>query len=156
MTLSNRPATGLECKLYYNAATHAAPTWTLISKAINVSYSISKGEADQSSRASTWKKGIPTLKDLEITFTYRKKTGTDAVFTALMAAALADTILEYAVMDAIHTEAGAQGIRAFCTIMSAGNSQDLESTEEVEFSLKPAYKEESDVEISPDWYTVGA
>jgi len=156
MTLSNRPATGLECKLYYNTATHASPTWVEITKAINVSFSISKGEADQSSRASTWKKGIPTLKELEITFTYRKKTGTDAVFTALMAAALADTIYEYAVLDAAHTEAGAQGIRAFCTIMSAGNTQDLESTEEVEFTLKPAYKEESDVEISPDWYTVGS
>lgn len=154
MTLSQRPATGLECKLYYNSATHAAPTWVLIAKAINASWSLSKGDADQSSRASTWKKGIPTLKELEITFTYRKKTGTDTVFDALIAAAMADTIYEYCVLDAVHTETGAQGIRAFCTIMSAGGTQDLESAEEAEFTLKPAYKEESSAEVDPDWYKV--
>ena len=154
MTIAQRPVTGLECKLYYNTATHASPTWVEIKKAINVNYTISKGEADQSSRESTWRNNLTTLKDLEITFSYRKKAGTDTVFDALIAAALADTIYEYAVLDAAHTESGAQGVRAFCQITSAGNSQELEGTEEIEFTLKPAYKEEGAVEISPDWYKV--
>jgi hypothetical protein len=156
MALLDRPVVGLECKLYYNAATHASPTWTQITRAINVSFSITIGEADASSRMSTWRGNVATLKDLEISFTYRKKSGTDTVFTALIAAALAGTVLEYCVMDAATTETGAQGIRAFCQIFSVGNTQDLESTEEVEFTLKPTYKEESAALVNPDWYTVGS
>lgn len=154
MALTERPMAGLECKLYYSAGTHAAPSWVLISRAINVSVNITMGEADQSSRVSTWKKTKATQKDAEITFTYRKKQGTDTVFDALQAAALANTVLEYAVFDGLITEAGCQGLRAFCEIFSLGNTQDLEGTEEVEFSLKPTYKEESNVEINPDWYEV--
>lgn len=154
MTLVERPVTGLECKLYYNSATHATPTWVLIPKAINVSFSLSKGEADQSSRSSTWRKSKGTLKDLEITFTYRKKQGTDTVWDALIAAAIAGTVYEYAMLDGISTESGVQGIRAFCEIMGVGNTQDLESSEEVEFTLKPTYHEESSTEIDPDWYEV--
>ena len=154
MALTERPMAGLECKLYYNTTTHASPTWTLVTRAINVSVAISIGEADQSSRSSTWKKSKGTLKDLEITFTYRKKQGTDTVFDALQAAALAGTVYEYAVFDGLITEAGCQGIRAFCEIRSLNNTQDLEGTEEVEFSLKPTYKEESSAEVNPDWYEV--
>jgi hypothetical protein len=154
MALTERPMAGLECKLYYNTATHASPTWTLVSRAINVSVAISMGEADQSSRTSTWRKSRATLKDLEITFSYRKKQGTDAVFDALQAAALAGTVYEYAVFDGLITEAGCQGIRAFCDIRGLNLGQELEATEEVEFALKPTYKEESSSEVNPDWYEV--
>lgn len=154
MANTERPMTGLECKLYYNAATHASPTWVEVTKAINVSFSVSKGEADQSSRMSDWKMQKGTLKDLEITFTYRKKQGTDTVFDALIAACFADTIMEYAMLDGAHTLSGVQGIRAFCEIMSVGNTQDLEAAEEVEFTLKPTYKEESSAVVEPDWYEV--
>ena len=154
MPVAERPVTGLECKLYYNSATHASPTWVEVTRAINVSFSLSKGEADQSSRISSWKMQKGTLKDLEITFTYRKKQGTDTVFDALIAAALGETIYEYAVLDGAHNLSGAQGIRSFCEIMSAGNTQDLESAEEVEFTLKPTYKEESAALVTPDWYKV--
>lgn len=154
MPVAERPVTGLECKLYYNTTTHASPTWVEVTRAINVSFSLSKGEADQSSRVSTWKMQKGTLKDLEITFTYRKKQGTDTVFDALIAAAIGETVYEYAVLDGAHSVSGVQGIRAFCEIMSAGNTQDLESAEEVEFTLKPTYKEESSAVVNPDWYKV--
>lgn len=156
MALLDRPVVGLECKLYYNTATHASPTWVEITRAINASFTVTTGEADASSRLSTWREVLATLRDLEITFTYRKKSGTDTVFAALIAAAVAGTIYEYAVMDAAHNEAGAQGIRAFCQIMSFGNTQDLEAAEEVDFTLKPAPKEESGSAVHPDWYTVGS
>lgn len=154
MTVAERPVTGLECKLYYNAATHASPTWVEITKAINVSFTSSKGEANQDSRSSTWRKTRGTIKDLEITFTYRKKQGTDTVFDALIAAYVAGTIYEYAVLDGAHNVSGVQGVRCFGEIMTAGNTQDLENVEEVEFTIKPAYKEEGGVEINPDWYKV--
>jgi len=154
MALVERPPTGLECKLYYNTSTHASPSWTEITKAINVSFSSSKSEADQSSRVSEFKMQKGTLIDLEITVTYRKKQGTDTVFDALQAAYFAGTIYEYAMLDGAESESGVQGIRAFCEIMSMGNTQDLEGSEEVEFTLKPTYKEESDVLVEPDWYEV--
>jgi len=154
MANTERPMTGLECKLYYNAATHATPTWVEVTRAINVSFSMSKGEADQSSRASDWKMQKGTLKDLEITFTYRKKQGTDTVWDALEAACFADTIMEYAVLDGAHTLSGVQGIRAFCEIFGLSNTQDLEGAEEVEFTLKPTYIEETNVVVEPDWYEV--
>jgi len=151
---TERPATGLECYLYYSTGTYATPVLVQITRAINVSYSISMTEADQRSRSSTWAKGRMTHKELEITFTYRKKMGTDTVFDELQAAALAGTVYEYFILDGIKTTSGIQGIRAFCQISSFSNTQDLASSEEVEFSLKPTYFEESNVEIDPIWYEV--
>jgi hypothetical protein len=154
MAISQMPALGLECKLYYNTGTHAAPTWALIAKAINVSANLSKGDATAPARESTWQKYRGTLKDLEITFTYRKKAGTDTVFDALQAAYIANTIYEYAVLDALVTESGAQGVRAFCEVMALNVTQELENFEEAEFTLRPVYKEESSAVVNPDWYKV--
>jgi len=156
MSLVERPVVGQECKLYYNTGTHASPTWVEVTRAINVNVSISKSEADQASRTSSWRKSRGALKDLEISFTYRKKQGTDTVFDALQAAALAGTVYEYAVLDGAATLAGVQGIRAFCELMTLNNGQDLEASEEVEFTAKPTYHEESSAEVDPDWYEVGA
>lgn len=156
MTLIEAPAVGLECKLYYNTGTHAAPTWVLIAKAINVSANLTKGDATQPSRESTWQKHKGTIKDLEVTFTYRKKQGTDTVFDALQAAWVAGTIYEYAVLDGLVTQSGCQGPRAFCEIFDMNLTQELEGVEEVEFVLRPTYKEESSAVVNPDWYEVGA
>ena len=154
MAMVDRPVTGLECKLYYNTATHAAPTWVEVTRAINVSVSSSKGEADQSSRISGYRMTKGALKDFEVTFGYRKKQGTETVFAALQAAYLANTAYEWAVLDGAVTENGAQGVRFFGEIMGLNVNQDLEGTEEAEFTLKPTYKEESAALVNPDWYTV--
>lgn len=154
MTLVAAPVVGKDCKLYLNGGTHAAPTWTEITKAINVSANLGKGEADVSSRETSWKLAKGALKELEISFTYRHKVGADTVFDTLLAAYLADTAIEFAVMDADITEAGAQGPRAFCEIFSMNLTQELENSEEVEFTLKPTYFEESNVLVEPDWYEV--
>lgn len=154
MTLAQAPVTGLECKLYYNKVTHASPTWIEIAKAINVSANLTKGDATQPSRESAWQKHKGTIKDLEITFTYRKKAGTDTVFDDLQAAYVAGTVYEYAVLDSAHTESGAQGPRAFCEIFDMNLTQELEGVEEYEFTLRPTYKEESAAVVNPDWYKV--
>lgn len=160
MSTSERPVTGEECKLYYNeteagSGAHAGPSWTEITGASNVSFSLSKSEADQGSRRSKFKKDKGTQKAIEITFSYRKKQGTDAVFDALIAAAFADTVYEYAVMDGDIDTSGMQGLRAFCEIFTADGTQDLESAEEVEFTLKPTYEEDgTGSEIDPEWYEV--
>jgi len=37
-----------------------------------------------------------------------------------------------------------------------GDTEDLEASQEMEFTLKPTYQEESSAEVDPDWYTVGS
>lgn len=152
MALTETPVVGQECKLYRNTATEASPTWVEITHAINVSANLGKGEADVSARFSGWKLTRGALKELEITFTYRKKQGTDTVFTALIAAVVARTAIQLAVLDAAITEVGAQGPKAYCELFSSNLSQDLESAEEVEFTAKPTYFEESSVLIEPEWH----
>jgi len=154
MTLVAAPVVGKDCKLYMNGGTHATPTWTEITKAINVSANLGKGEADVSSRETSWKLAKGALKELEISFTYRHKAGDDTVFDALLAAYLADTAVEFAVMDAAITESGAQGPRACCEIFSMNLTQELENSSEYEFTLKPTYHEESGSLIEPEWYEV--
>lgn len=156
MALEEAPVIGQECKLYRNTGTAASPTWTEIDHAINVSANIGKGEADVSARFSSWKLTRGALKELEMTFGYRKKQGTDAVFTALVAAVLARTPIQLAVLDADVTEEGAQGPKAYCELFSANLGQDLESAEEVEFTAKPTYFEEDDELIEPEWHLTAA
>src|SRR5512136_2388869 len=98
MTLVETPVVGKDCKLYLNTGTHATPTWVEVKKAINVSANLGKGEADVSARFSGWKLTKGALKELEITFTYRHKRGTDTVFDSLLSAYLNDTPREFAVM----------------------------------------------------------
>jgi hypothetical protein len=135
MPLTEAPVVGKDCKLYLNAATHATPTWTEVKSAINVSANLGKGEADVSARFSGWKLTKGALKELEISCTYRHKSGADTVFDALLDAYINDTPLEFAVLDAAVTESGAQGPRAFCEILSLNLTQELENAAEYELTV---------------------
>ena len=154
MPLTEQPVVGKDCKLYLNAATYATPTFVEIDKAINVSANLGKGEADVSARFSNWKLTKSSMKELEISFTYRHKRGADTVFDTLLAAYIEDTPLEFLVLDAEVTETGAQGPRAFCEILAMNLSQELENAAEYEFSVKPTFYEEASVLIEPEWYEV--
>lgn len=93
---------------------------------------------------------------MEISFTYRHKRGADTIFDTLLAAYINDTATEFAVLDADITEAGAQGPRAFCEVMSLNLTQELENSAEYEVTIKPTYHEESGALVEPDWYEVPA
>ena len=155
MALSQKPVIGKDCKLYYNSGTHFSPTWIEIERAINVSASITKNEADVSSRESDWQMVIGALKVLEITFNYRHIQGTDGTFAALRAAFMDNTPIQFLMLDAAQSEAGAEGILAFCEIMSMNPGQELEGSQEWEVTAKPTYKRESGVLIKPMWYIQG-
>jgi hypothetical protein len=129
-------AVGKDCKLYYNsAATRAAATWVEIKKAINVTLNMSKGEADASCRETSWKLQRGALKELEITFSYRYLKGG------------ADTVVDG---DIVNT--GANGMKVICEVFGMNVSQELESTQEIEFTIKPAYKEETGAFVPPAWF----
>jgi hypothetical protein len=152
MPMEKTHAVGKDCKLYYNTGTRAVPVWVLISKAINVALNLSKGEADAGSRETPWKLQKGALKELELTFSYRYlKGGADAVFEYLRDMFLNDTCIEFAVVDGDITTQGALGVKIPCEVFGMNVAQELESTQEVEFTLKPAYKDESGY-IPPLWF----
>jgi hypothetical protein len=154
MPLNPAPVVGKDCKLYLNTGTHATPTWTEVRSAINVSANLGKGEADVSARYSGWKLTKGALKELEISFSYRYKRGADVVFEALLSAYLTGTPKEFLVLDAAVTEAGAQGPRAYCEVLSLNLSQELEGSSEYEVSVKPTYHEEGGSLVEPAGFEV--
>ena len=154
MPLEESPVVGKDCKLYLNSATHAAPTWNEVEKAINVSANLGKGEADVSARFAGWKLSKGALKELEISFTYRYTRGADTIFDSLLDAYINDKPIETLVLDALKTEAGAQGPRAFCEVFGMNLTQELENAAEYEFTLKPTYHVEAGALIKPSWFEV--
>jgi hypothetical protein len=155
--IAERPFVGLECTLYYNTGTRITPVLVEIVRAINVSATCTTGEAEIASRQTRWKYKRATLKELEITFTYQKKAGTDTVFDYLQAAAMADppTIIDLWMLDGTSVEVGAQGFRMFAQLFGLNLGQDLENVEEVEFTAKATHQE-SATPVAPDWYEVPA
>lgn len=148
------PRVGKDCKLYYNSGTHATPTWVEVKSAINVTANMGKGEAEVGSRASSWKLYKGAMKELEVSFTYRHKSGADTVFDAILASYTSGTPKEFAVLDDDITLSGAQGPKAYFEVMSLNQSQELESAVEYEVTLKPTYFEETGTMIEPSWHEV--
>ena len=146
---------GRECYLYYNSATHASPTWVLIGNAVDVSTNVAKNYGDVSSRASGWKKNKPSLKDLTLSFGYRYKNGTDTVFDALRAAAIANTATEFFIADGLAATNGTEGIRAYFDLQM-NDEQPLEDGVTVTFEGTHVIYYESSAVVEPDWYTVSA
>lgn len=144
---------GRDCKLYYNSATHASPTWVLIANAVDVSVGISKSYADVSSRASGFKKNAAALKDLTCSFGYRYKNGTDTVFDALRAAAMANTPTELFIADGLAATTGSEGIRAYFDLAMT-DEQPLEDGVTAQFEGVHCIFYESSAVVDPDWYTV--
>lgn len=147
---------GLQGKLYYNTATHASPTWVLITRAIDVSVDIAQTSVDVSSRGSVYKAALPGLVDHTLNFGYRVAGGADTVLDALLTmwAGATQSIKEFAVMDQAIATQGAQGPRFYAHVESANLSQGLEEGAIVEFTLRAAYFEVSAAKTDPDWFEV--
>ena len=145
---------GRECKLYYNSATHATPTWVLVGRAVDVSMTGSKGEADQSSRSSSYKKTGAGLKDMTIEFGYRTKTGADTVWDIFTAMFFTDTTKQIFCANQLAATSGSEGLRAFCQCFGITDEQAMEDGQLSTITLKPTYAEESSAEVDPDWYVV--
>lgn len=152
--VAERPFVGHECSLYYNSGTRAVPNLTLINKARNVTCNMACGEAEISSRESVWKMKRQGLREFEITFSYAKKAGTDAVFDVLIAAAIAGTVVDLWMLDGTSAETGTQGPRAYCQLFDVSHTQELEGAEEVEFVAKATYYEITGTLTPPNWYEV--
>jgi hypothetical protein len=146
---------GFDCKLYYNTGTHASPTWVLIPRAINVSVpDFGCNQVATPSRGSNFEAFLNGLIRTGLNFTYAYKAGTDTVLTALLGMVTGRTAKEFAVMDGAIATTGSRGLRAYFNIENAPWNQELEGRMEVDFTLKPAYFEESGSKVDPDVYVV--
>lgn len=141
---------GMDAKLYFCAAgIGSTPTWTLLGNVKNVTLSLTKGEADVTTRANNgWKATAGTLKEGSIEFEMVWDTE-DAGFTAIKDAYFNGTILGLAVMDGAVATAGSQGLWADCMITDFSRDEPLEDALSVKVTAKPTYSTNA-----PVWTTV--
>lgn len=145
---------GRECNLYYNAGSFVSPTWTLITRAIDVDYDMPSEWGNVSSRVSIWKMEIKALVGLVLNFGYRYRAlVTDAVFDALRPMAMGTTKVEFAVSDTAIATSGADYLRATYQI-EMGKKQPLVDGVVVDFRCHLTSEEDSGVLREPSWVTV--
>lgn len=149
------PATGLDCKLYYNSGTHATPTWVEIKKARDVALSdFGVNPVEANSRESPNEAYTPGLVKNGATFTYLHTRGADTVRDAMIAMVTGRTAKEFALMDGGIALVGARGLRCFFLMEKFAYSQDLEGNQVWDASLKPAYVIEAGAKVEPDLYVI--
>lgn len=142
---------GLDCRLYRNTGTYAAPNWVLIDNVRDLTLSLSKAEADLTTRANNrWRATIGTLKELEVEFEMVWDTE-DTNFTALFDAFLNGTAIEFLILDGAVSAPGSLGLRATCEVMQFDRAEPLEDGVKASVVIKPAYASNA-----PEKYTAGS
>ena len=131
---------GLDAKLYFCAAgIGGSPTWTELTNVKNVTLSLTKGEADVTTRANNgWKATAGTLKEGSIEFEMVWDTA-DTGFSAIKDAYFNNTKIGLAVMDGPVAGPGSQGLWADCMITDFSRDEPLEDAISVKVTAKPTY-----------------
>lgn len=146
---------GRDCKLYYNSGTFASPTWTEVTRAMDVALPIDAEYGDVSSRVSGFKMQAKSFVVVgPLTFGYRYRQGvTDAVFDALRPMVLGFTKVEFAVCDGAIATTGNEYLRA--TYQVKGNlNQPMGEGVSVDFEGTVTSEEDSGTIREPSWVTV--
>ena len=110
--MTYRVKLGMEAKIYINDGTYAAPSWTEMGNAKDVTINLEKGEADVTVRDNNgWRAYAGTLKDGSVEFEslwISRHKG----FRRIKKAYFQNESLEFAIMDGEITEPGVEGLRA--------------------------------------------
>lgn len=148
---------GLDCKLYY-LSTGTRTTWgspaaapenlTEIDNVQDLTLNLEHGEADLSTRESSWRQTGLALKDGSVEFTMLWDTS-DAAFTAIKDAWLNKTNIALAILDGSKATVGTQGLWADFVVTSFGREEPLEEGVTVPVTVKPARST-----VAPEWVTV--
>lgn len=152
--MAGNAVVGKNCKLYYNSATHATPTWVEIPDAMDLSVPMTKAEADVSSRSSIYKMFMGGQLEVGIEFGYLHNAGSDSIHTVLLAAYNADTPKEFAALDGGSGTPGSKGLRAYCLIFDHSQDQNLDEGLKHNMTLKATRFIESSAVVSPDQYVI--
>ncbi|MFO0225196.1 MAG: phage tail tube protein [Planctomyces sp.] len=129
---------GLNAKLYRNTAASGSPTWNEVTNVRDVTLNLETGEADVSTRSSSWRASVGTLKSASLEFEMVWDTADDD-FAAIRDAFLNNTSVEFAVLDGGSTAPGTQGLRATMAIINFTRSEPLEEAIKVSVTAKPTY-----------------
>lgn len=130
---------GLDCKLYRNTGTYAAPTWDEVTNCRDATLNMEKGEADVTTRANSgWRAVKGALKDASVDFSMVWSAG-DADFEAFRDAFLNNTLIDVAVMDGDITVSGNQGLRAEMEVLGFTRNEALEEAVTVDVRIRPGY-----------------
>jgi hypothetical protein len=132
---------GLECKVYRTASpltstAYGGASWLEAKNVRDVSIDLSKGEADMSTRASTWRETRGTLKEGPVTMTVKWDVN-DALCAALLASWLNNTMLGLAFLDGAVSGAGAQGPAGNYECINFPRNEQLEEGVMIEVVVKP-------------------
>ncbi len=140
---------GLSCKLYRNTGTFGIPIWTEITIAKDVTLNMEAGEAEASSRASTFKEYLQALKDANIEFDALYDAA-DTGFIAVKDAYFNNTTLDILALDGSSATSGNQGLRMISVVTGFTRSEPLEETVTMSVTVKPT----PNADTSPVWFTV--
>lgn len=118
---------GLTAKVYVNEGSYDSPSWLDISSLIrgDVSTNLEKGDADVSTRNSSWRAHAGTLKDFSLEFPLLTRP-THPAYLIFVDAFINDTLLDLLVLTGDKDEAGNDGQRAVMQCMGFGRDEPLE------------------------------
>jgi len=132
---------GKDCKLYHSETLTATPTgaedWSEIDNAKDVNLQLDNGEADISTRGSTWKATAATLKEASIETELLWKPS-DPAFAAVLDAWLNNKEIAVAAMSGGMAVSGSQGLAGNCVVTSFKRNEPLEEAVTVSVTLKPS------------------
>jgi hypothetical protein len=138
---------------YCVAGIGGSPTWIELTNVKNVTLSMTKGEADVTTRANKgWKATAGTLKEASIEFEMVWDTQ-DQGFSSIKNAYFDGTLIGVAAMDGPVSgpnSSGSQGLWADCMITDFSRDEPLEEALSVKVTAKPTYSTNA-----PVWKTIG-
>lgn len=129
---------GLDCELFHNSGTYAAPVWGACNAVKDANLEITVNEVDASRRGSGgWRQNETTLKEATLNVTFVKDKA-DAVFTAIETKFQSNTSMELAVADGPNS-AGTDWLTAKWKVTQWNETQGLEDVVNIEavFRIAP-------------------
>lgn len=140
---------GLDAKVYRNTGTYGSPTWTEWDFVKETTLSLSKSEADATTRANGgWKATIGSLKDASLEITAIHDTS-DAQYLAAIQAFVSGAAFDLVIADGPIATVGTRGYRASFEVMGLDRGDPLEDVKTATLTLKPTYSANAPAE----WHT---
>ncbi len=135
------PMVGFENVLVINTGSNLSPTWTEVDMAKDVTVNKEKGEINATSRVTAragWEATKEGLKKFSIEFDSLKPSPdeTNAAFTALEAAFLANTTVDVCVADGAISGTSVPAVRVQCGVFGGTEGQPLNDMATVKYNLK--------------------
>lgn len=127
---------GINSRLYRNAGSYEAPTWTACNQISAAAIQAAWDKADASVRASRVKGGVKTQIDLSFTCSMRVS-NTDAEYLLFFGAALSDDTIDLLILNGPIEDEGVRGFRYDAQVFSANEDQGLSVALYDELQLSP-------------------